>query len=391
MRHNQTHVLQVIGNSSFGGATRVIHAISRGLQAAGYRVSVLTSDPRTQELFAGIGATVIPCRHYVRQLSPLRDALAVAETRHLCRLYDIDVLHTHTSKGGAIGRVAAWTLGLPVVHTVHGFSFHDFSSAWARTLYTTAEWALAPLTARMVLINGDEYRLVRHHDWVPRARTRLIVNGIPVPPLPAAATAHEGCPHLVTVGRLSIQKGYRYLLDAMPAVLARFPHARLSIVGEGEERARLEAQTARLSLNAAVTFTGFQTDPLAWLTKAHVTVSSSLWEGLPIAVLEMMAARRPIVATSCRGTRDVLTHGENGLLAPPADPDALAEALVTMLTHEERAHGMADAARYTLETAYTETRMVQEYVTLFRDLRPTRATAEVSPGLEEAVPSNSGE
>jgi glycosyltransferase involved in cell wall biosynthesis len=385
MRHNRTHVLQVIGNSTFGGATRVILAISRGLKAAGYRVSVLTSDPRTQEVFAGIGATVIPCRHYVRQVSPVRDALAVAETRHLCRLYDIDVLHTHTSKGGAVGRLAAWSLGLPVVHTVHGFSFHEFSSAWTKSLFSTVEWALAPLTTRMVLINSDEQRLVRHHDWLPRERTRLIVNGIPIPPLPPAPTSHEGCPHLVTVGRLSVQKGYRYLLGAMPAVLERFPHARLSIVGDGEERARLEALTAELGLAQAVTFTGFQTDPLAWLGKAHVAVSSSLWEGLPIAVLEMMAARRPIVATACRGTRDVLTHGEHALLVPPADPDALAQAIIGMLSHEPRAHAIAEAARAHLEDGYTESRMVQEYVTLFRELMPAHGIAELPPALDEAV------
>jgi glycosyltransferase involved in cell wall biosynthesis/GNAT superfamily N-acetyltransferase len=391
MPHKAPHVLQVIGSSTFGGATRVIMAICRGLQEEGYRVSVLTSDAKSQAAFASMGVNVIPCRHFTREIHPVADAAAIAELIGVCRREGVDVLHTHTSKGGVVGRTAAALLRLPVVHTVHGFSFHDFSADLERAIFTTIERACARVTARLVLMNADEEKLVREEGWCPPERIRRIANGIPVPPAPAPVSSHQGHPVLTAVGRLAEQKGYRDLLAAMPRVLAVYPDAKLYIVGDGEQRAVLEAHAKALGLDTAVVFTGFQPDPLAWLERAHVAVSSSLWEGMPIAILEMMAMRRPIVATACRGTRDVLRDGENALLAPCSDPIRLADAILAMLGDESRAAQLADAARYDLVTHYPESRMVDEYVTLIGEVAPMPRTVqqpiELHPMWVEDVPA----
>lgn len=145
-----------------------------------------------------------------------------------------------------------------------------------------------------------------------------------------AAFAGSG-PHLVSAGRHAWQKGYDVLLQAFARVRAEYPHADLTLLGEGEERAKLEAQARALGVDQAVRFLGFQQNPYAFFRRADVYVSPSRYEGLGNAMLEAMACGTPIVATDCSGTRDVIEDGATGWLAAPDDERALAAALVRAL------------------------------------------------------------
>lgn len=385
MRQSAPRILQVLGSLTFGGAVRVNMAISQGLVAEGYRVSVLSSDPKTQAIFASLGIPVIRGRHFCGALSP-RGVAAVPELMQLCRDEAVDILHTHGVECGAVGRIAAALLRLPVVHTVHGLPYADFATPTQRFMQTGIERLCARATARLVLMNTDEYQLVMNERWLPAARCRLIRNGIPLPSMPMPATPHEGRPVLVAVGQLTEQKGYRYLLEAMPRVLRCYPEARLIVLGDGPERPALQRRATELQLGAAVNFAGFQPNPLEWLAQAHVAVSSSLWEGMPLSILEMMAARRPIVATACRGTRDILRDEENALLAPCGDGIALSARILDMLEQPVRAAALAETARTEVETHYTEARMVDEYIQVFREIEPAarvmRQRVEVLPVRE---------
>ncbi len=364
----KAHILQVIGASPFGGATRVILAVVRGLLAEGHRVSVLTSDPRTQEAFSAIGASIVTCRQYVRPIRPVQDLRAVAETVGVCRRERIDVLHTHTSKGGVIGRAAGRWLKTPVVHTVHGYPFHEFSRPADGLFFRMVEGACAPLAAHTVFVNQEDQTHAVRQRWIEGAHCSVIPNGVAVPPLPAPAPEHAGRPRLVTVGRLSPPKGYPVLLEAFSMLRRDYPEATLWFVGDGESRPALEARARQLALGESVRFLGFQPRPLEWLEQCHVAVSSSLWEGMPVAVLEMMAARRPVVATACRGTREVIRRGTDGLLARPGEAASLHQMLVEMLADEARAREMASTARRRVEEAFSEERMVASYLTLFEGI-----------------------
>jgi len=372
MTGGRAHILQLIGSSGLGGGFPVIRAVSRGLIEAGYRVSVLASDPRTLEAFAAAGLATIVCHHFGRPIRPLRDLRAVAETVAVCRRHEVDLLHTHTSKGGAVGRVASRWLGLPVVHTVHGYPFHEFCRPVQRAVFRLVERALAPMATRLVFISKDDFRYALARRWCRAARCWYIPNGVPIPPLPQPVPDHGGRPLLITVGRLSLQKGYPVLLRAFARLLADYPEARLWFVGDGEQRRELERLAQEMALLSSVEFLGFQEQPLEWLARAHLAVSPSLWEGLPIAVLEMMSARRPIVATSCRGTRDLLRDGVDAVLAPPGDAPALAEAMRAVLADWARARAMADNARERVESLYSEKLMVSRYLRLFDELTSSK-------------------
>ncbi len=149
-------------------------------------------------------------------------------------------------------------------------------------------------------------------------------------------------PTLVAAGRLTEQKGFAHLLRAV----ARVPGCQLVILGEGEDRSDLARLAAELGIGERVRLLGFRPNPFAYMARAHAFVLSSLWEGLPMALVEAMACGAPVVSTDCHsGPGEIVTHGTNGLLVPPADPVAMAEALTRVLTDPGLGTRLARAAR----------------------------------------------
>lgn len=151
-------------------------------------------------------------------------------------------------------------------------------------------------------------------------------------------------PLIISIGRLTAQKGYEVLLKAIPLVLSEIPSARFMIVGTGELEQQLKHMTNKLGITQTVTFTGPRPDVEKLLASADLFVSSSLWEGLPTVILESMAARVPVVATEVSGTVELVESGKTGLLVPPGDHIALAQAIIKMVREKGQASVMANSA-----------------------------------------------
>lgn len=167
------------------------------------------------------------------------------------------------------------------------------------------------------------------------------------------------------VARLAEQKGQRYLLEAAALVVARRPDTRFVLVGDGELRDELEAQARSLGLGDHVQFTGARADVPELLASFDVFAFPSLFEGFCVAVIEAQAAGVPVVATPVGGIRETVVHGETGLLVPPRDPAALAEAIVRLLDSPDEARRLAGEARRQVRERFSETRMVEETLTLY--------------------------
>jgi glycosyltransferase involved in cell wall biosynthesis len=171
------------------------------------------------------------------------------------------------------------------------------------------------------------------------------------------------------VGRLSRQKGLIHLVDALPRVLARVPRARLAVVGDGELRDGLERRAAELGVAGRTVFTGQLDDIASVLKRLDLFVLPSLWEGLPTVALEAMACGVPVIATDIPGTRELIRHGAEGWLVPPADPGALADAIVMAIQSPERAAGWAAQAR-PVAARFSMRAIAQAYLDLYRELQP---------------------
>jgi glycosyltransferase involved in cell wall biosynthesis len=177
----------------------------------------------------------------------------------------------------------------------------------------------------------------------------------------------EGSPLIGAVGRFSEEKGHRYLLEAMASLRRRLPGARLVLVGYGALEGDLRSRAAGLAVDGVVTFAG-ERDSAELLGSFDVFAQPSLYESQGLAILEAMAAGVPVVATDVGGVRDAVRNGESGLLVPPADPGALAEAIVRLAGDRELALRLAARAGRDVRERYSASTMIESYAGLYREL-----------------------
>jgi len=248
-------------------------------------------------------------------------------------------------------------------------------------LFIDLDWSRSHrLQHRLVALGVDRYIPVSHHVaqrlretfHVPVHKLQVVHNAIapdrfdrpPNPALRTALTDGTERPIILTVARLEVQKGLAYLLEAATLV----PEAVVALVGDGSDRTNLETQARALGIAGRVRFLGYRADVPDLLASCNVFVLPSLYEGLPLAVLEAMAACKPVIATAIGGTDEAVRHGETGLLVPPADPTALAAAIRTVLADPELARRLGSAGRARVHREFCAERMVQQVTRIYDEI-----------------------
>jgi glycosyltransferase involved in cell wall biosynthesis len=357
-----------------GGVAENVVQLALHLPAHGWDVDVAGPPdaviyPRLEP--AGVRAHRLP---FGREFSdPRRELRALRALARLLRRGRYDLLHCHSAKAGALGRLGAWRAGVPAVYSPHALPFVGPSSARRRVGAWAAERALAPLTARILCVSEHERRAAAAARLGGRGRLRVVPNACApcdasVAVDPRLDALRGGGPVAGAVAVLRRQKRLDLLLDAAPDVLRRVPDARIAVVGNGPLQAELHAQAERLGLAAHPRFglLPFAAPVERYLRGLDVFVLPSDWEGLPIAVLEALACGVPQVATEVGGTREAVTP-ETGVLVPPGDPRALADALVSLLQDPERRARMAEASRLRHAAAFTLERMVAMTASVYRE------------------------
>ena len=364
-------VLEVL-EATVGGTRRHLLDVVTHLDPARFQVSVVCSvrrDPSFLDDIAlmrakGIRVDIIPMR---RALRPLSDLIALLRLVRLMRDGGFDVVHTHSSKAGFLGRLAAKSAGVPcVVHTPHTFPFEMDVSPVARWCYVRLERVAAQFTDRMVCVCPHQRSVAQ--SLVGAARVAVIENGIGEPLVvdePGRRRRRQelglgdDCPVVGVVGRFAQQKGHTYFIDAARRVSERLPCVRFLLVGDGELREAIERQIARVGLKDRFIIVGAREDGTDLLPAFDLVVLPSLWEGLPYALLEAMAAGKPVIASRVGGMQDVIQDGVNGWLVPPRDPVALAEAMVKVLENPVLGSKIGDHARETVATRYRIGEMIE--------------------------------
>ncbi|HSV40499.1 MAG TPA: glycosyltransferase family 4 protein [Nocardioidaceae bacterium] len=361
-----------------GGNTLVSAA---GMDRAHYEtwVAAMPGGPLWEQAErAGVRTAMV---HHMRErIAPLHDLLACLELIRLIRRERFTVVHTHCSKAGLIGRVAAWLTRTPVVvHTFHIFAVHPGLPWWRRVAYQGLERLVRRCAhhyvavAPRVALDAVRMRLVRPGtiSVVPSA---VEVESIPTqedPRLRQELGIRAGAPIVGTVGRIVAQKAPLDFVRMCALVHAQRPDVAFVMVGDADlESAGLEAETRREAerLGVPVIFTGFRDDAPAVAAMFDVYVVPSLWEGLGRAVTEAMASGRPIVATAVNGVPDLVEHGATGLLAAPGQPPALAAAVDWMLAHPAEAAQMGMQARQRVLGSFAPSVMCNALDGLYRDL-----------------------
>lgn len=365
-----------------GGARRHILQLLTHLDSKCFRPALVCStrrDPSAESDIlrlreAGIPITVIPMR---REIYPLADATAYVQlTRHL-RANRYDIVHTHCAKAGVLGRLAARRARVPVIiHTPHLLPF-QWTRGARRQVYLAVERCAAKWTDRIIVLTEGQKRLAIEAGLCGEQSLSVVPNGIALWQYDRSAErlrkrralGIDGSTPLVgTVARLVHQKGLEYFLQAARTVRQHLSPSRFLIVGEGPLEYSLRSLAARLGLGEACFWIPHQAKIEAIYCALDVFVLSSLWEGLPYALLEAMGAQCPIVATSIPGPTDVLIDGSSALFAPPANSDAFAEKIIETLRDPAAAAARARHARTLLERFYTLERFLQRTQALYIEL-----------------------
>jgi glycosyltransferase involved in cell wall biosynthesis len=310
-------------------------------------VSMVVAGPQTgaegdlRRLARQLDVPIIEVPSLVREIAPLRDARALRGLRRVLRDQRPDIVHTHSSKAGVLGRLAARLERVPViVHTVHGWSFHEHMRPATRAAYVRLERWTAKWTDRIITVstldrdkglasrvgNPSQYRIIHELNDLSRYSESEQDR--------SSARAALGLPRnafvVGTVGRLSEQKDPHTWVRAAGQVALQTPDARFVMVGDGDLRGATERLGAELGLGDRLVLTGLRDDVPEILPAFDVLLLTSRWEGLPLVIPQAMASGVPIVATAVDGNREVLRDGENGLLVTPTGPEPLAEAVLKL-------------------------------------------------------------
>lgn len=360
-RDGRIRVVHVITRMIVGGAQETV-LLAAALADRTRFAPVVVTGPQTgtegslhgQLVARGVDVRVVP--ELVRQVDPRKDLRAVHALARVFHAVGADVVHTNSSKAGIVGRVAARRARVPrVLHTVHGWPFHDRQWAGVSAVWRHLERRTAPLAERLIVVaDADREKGLAAGIGTPdqyvtiRSGLELPLYGA-APARRAAVRAELGLPAEATVlgavNRLSPQKDPTTLVRAAAQVLRSRPRTWLLLVGDGPLRRHVEAVVDDLGVRDRVVLTGLRDDVPRLLTAMDVFMSASLWEGLPRTVLQAMASGLPVVATNADGIVDVVLDGQTGLLVPRSDPAALAAAVLRLVDDAPARATLVDAAK----------------------------------------------
>jgi glycosyltransferase involved in cell wall biosynthesis len=361
-------VLHVVSAGEIGGAERVVADLAApGPGRPGtHAVALWAPTPALGSFLRARGVAVHDAgaapEHAAAFLGRALGGRAVAWLEGLIRRERFAVVHVHTFASQVLGTRAARRAGVPLVRTEHSTRVFLHPACWP-----FARWSLRRAGAAVAVSHYVRRVALARAPWAA-SRMRVIANGVPAARAGAAppeeTAARPGPFRFVALGRLEPRKGLDLALDA----LGDTPGATLDIVGDGGLRAALEARAARAGLDARVTFHGHVADPAPLLARADAALSSAVDEGLGLALLEAMAAGRPVVAVPVGGIVEVVRHGETGWLARERSRAALAGVMREAASDRPRARRLGRAARADVEARYSLTGMLTAYDELYESL-----------------------
>lgn len=358
------------------------------LISCGLEVHIACSPDDAAAALAAAGY-IIQTVQIDREIDPIKNLRSLVQLVRLMRREKYDLVHVHTPIAGVLGRTAAKLAGVPhIVYTAHGFPFHDLLSPAQYRLYFGIEQFCARYTDLIWTQSYEDWANAPRLGLCPAEKVRHLNNGIDsqrfsrqwLDPdhqkrLRQTLGIADDAVVVGTIGRLTRQKGFAYLVKATSLLVRRFPQVQVLIVG-GELstdpepfQAELMQQAADLGIRDRIIFTGFRDDTPELLGLMDIfTLPTYFGEGLPRSILEAMAMGLPIVTTDIRGCREAVIPHQNGLIVPPHDALALRDALATLLANPQLRQQWGAASRQRVEAEFDETFVFRRLADGYRDL-----------------------
>lgn len=351
---DRIRVLYIIWSLQMGGAERVVADLARGLDRTVFEPMVCCLNFKGH-LAADLEREGIPV--FALDKKPKLDASLLPKLVRLMRRERVDVVHSHLWTSSFWGRMAAAVARVPVVVVTE----HNLDT-WRRAPHFLADRLLGALTNHFIFVSEDVHAFYDQRLSLKPGAFHVVHNGVDLSPFERviatdAAKKSLGVPLdrpvVGVVGRLDPRKGHRHFVEAIATLAHDQPPPAGLIVGDGATRQALEAQVRDLELSDRLRITGYWPDLAEAFAAVDIFVLPSLMEGHPLAILEAMAAGKPVVATAVGGNARAVEHGVTGLLVPPAEPAALADAIRTLVRDPEAARRMGRAGRERVEQRFS--------------------------------------
>jgi glycosyltransferase involved in cell wall biosynthesis len=392
MSSERVKVLRVIARLNMGGPALHVAYLTAGLAERGYDTTLVAGSlARGEDSMAFVadqrGVEVVKIDELHREISPLRDLVAVFRLARLIRAERPQILHTHTAKAGAIGRLAALVAGPAgppiVVHTFHGHVLHGYFDPFRTRVFRLLERFLARSSTALIAVSPQVRDDLVSLGVAPPEKFTVVRLGIELDErvtideaMRVEARRVMGIPPerfaVGWVGRMTGVKRTDDVVRAFASLRARGVDACLCIVGDGPDRDQVERRAHELGVIRDCLFLGYQEDVARFFALFDAFVLSSVNEGTPVVAIEALAAARPVVATRVGGVPDVVTDGVDGFLVEHGDVEALAERLARLAADPELRRAMGEAGRERVLPRYAVSRLIDDIDRLYRSLLEAR-------------------
>ncbi|MGM9999659.1 MAG: glycosyltransferase family 4 protein [Candidatus Bruticola sp.] len=354
--------------------------------ACGYEVTLACTVQKFRQSLESLGIKVVDIP-ISRRISPVQDLLSLINLIKFIREYKPDIIHTHTSKAGFIGRLAGFLCGVPLrLHTIHELPENAATKPYTKLLYRLLEKVAAKFACFHFTVSTPNFRQIVAAGIVPADKLAIVREGCLDPDRyqpcgsPAELRQKLQLPAdsfiIGSVGRLEEAKGHDILIKAFSLFLQKLPPQEaakvyLVIVGQGLLRQKLEQLINKLNIEKQVILVGWAENLLEYLGNFDIYALNSNYEGLGIANLEAMIMRRPVVCTAVGGVVDVVDHQKNGLLVPPKNPEATAQALFELYSQPEYAAELARQGYAKALSEFQEAPQARKLMEYYARLLPT--------------------
>ncbi|HBC32308.1 MAG TPA: glycosyltransferase family 1 protein [Clostridiales bacterium] len=362
-------ILFIITQGILGGAQIHVRDLAIYLHNSGHNVHVAigVKGPILNELEAnGINVEHIPS--LVREISPLKDLQAYQEINGLIRRIKPDLVTSHSSKAGIIGRLVSHRYNIPNIFTAHGWAFTEGVSGKRRRLYLIMERKAASWANRIICVSEYDRNLALKHSVGLPGQLVTIHNGIPILINNSLNRPNKDkIIKKIMVARFSEPKDQQLLLRAA-SQLQTVTDFEIDFVGDGPLLSATKELARKLQISDKVRFLGARTDVPELLEKAHIFVLTSNWEGFPITILEAMRAGLPVITSDVGGCKEAVIDGITGYLIPKGDAEKLKDRLEILINNAELRQQMGMAGYKRFVEKFTFDRMLKETVKVYEEV-----------------------
>ncbi|NQV38839.1 MAG: glycosyltransferase family 4 protein [Candidatus Marinimicrobia bacterium] len=372
-------VLHIITDLPIGGAQdNTLHTIEE-LDKTRYELTLICNSkgPLLERAKKIPEIKLINLKYLERDIRPVKDALAFIILIKILICNQYHIVHTHSSKPGVLGRLAAWIIGIPVIiHTVHGFPFHDQMNGSLKTILIAIERSMARISNHLITVSNLNLIKIINLNIAPRHKLTNIYSGIDFKKfanhnnnsLRIELSIPDSTKIIGSIGRLSLQKDPLCFIRAIPIVREAFPDSHFILVGSGELKEKITQAIKKLRLEDCVSLLGSRDDIPNILHSIDLFVLSSIYEGLGRSLTEAIYCKLPVVATNVEGVPELVQNNNTGCLVEPVDEIGLAHGIINQLKNPAKARLMAEKAFEFVKSNFDVHSMVTQIDQLYKEI-----------------------